>query len=152
MTLALAQSIIDSRGTYNHVLSIEYFIDWLTNGRFSTTDRAWDEGLSTRLALEIWEENGVDNLQHTQCLISQKLDAEHRSGNGSLMRIAPIGLIYWRDAAAARRLAREQSLVTHPSLACLEACEVYTELLCGVMRGTIYRASIMFFCIEKRAR
>ncbi|RAQ49282.1 ADP-ribosylglycohydrolase [Aspergillus flavus] len=135
MTLALAQSIIDSHGQYNHALSIQYFVDWFTTGRFSTIDRAWDVGASTRSALQSWRKRGTSDLQHVQDVINQKLDVEQSSGNGSLMRIAPIGLALWRDPGEARRVAREQSRVTHPVLGCLEACEVYTLLICGVLSG-----------------
>ncbi|KAE8411992.1 ADP-ribosylation/Crystallin J1 [Aspergillus pseudocaelatus] len=135
MTLALAQSIIDSQGNYNHALSIQYFVDWFATGRFSTIDRAWDVGYSTRSALQSWRKRGTEDLQRTQDVINQKLDMEHRSGNGSLMRIAPIGLALWSDPGEARRVAREQSRVTHPVLGCLEACEVYTLLVCGILSG-----------------
>ncbi|KAE8371305.1 ADP-ribosylation/Crystallin J1 [Aspergillus bertholletiae] len=135
MTLALAQSIIDSQGKYNHALSIHYFVDWFATGRFSTIDHAWDVGRSTRSALQSWRKRGTDNLEKTQDVIDKKLDVEQSSGNGSLMRIAPIGLALWRDPEAARRVAREQSRVTHPVLGCLEACEAYTLLVCGVLRG-----------------
>lgn len=54
------------------------------------------------------------------------------------MRIAPIGLALWRDPGEARRVAREQSRVTHPVLGCLEACEVYTLLICGVLSGMLF--------------
>ncbi|GMF73618.1 unnamed protein product [Aspergillus oryzae] len=127
MTLALAQSIIDSHGQYNHALSIQYFVDWFTTGRFSTIDRAWDVGASTRSALQSWRKRGTSDLQRVQDVINQKLDVEQSSGNGSLMRIAPIGLALWRDPGEARRVAREQSRVTHPVLGCLEACETPSD-------------------------
>ncbi|KNG83277.1 ADP-ribosylglycohydrolase [Aspergillus nomiae NRRL 13137] len=135
MTLALAQSIIDSQGKYNHALSIQYFVDWFSAGRFSTINHAWDVGRSTRSALQSWRKRGTEDLQRTQDVVNRKLDVEQSSGNGSLMRIAPIGLALWRDQGEATRVAREQSRVTHPALACLEACEVQTLLICGVLRG-----------------
>ncbi|KAL4895110.1 ADP-ribosylation/Crystallin J1 [Aspergillus ambiguus] len=136
MTLALAQSIINSRGSYNHSLSIQYFMDWLFNGRFSTTSFAWDVGRSTRGALLSWQKRGVDNLETTQAHINRKLDRDDCSGNGSLMRIAPLGVALWRKTPQARKYARDQSRITHPSLPCVEACELYTLLLCEVMQGS----------------
>lgn len=136
MTLALTQSFIDAGGKYNHTGSIKYFVEWLDTGRFSGTNAAWDVGISTRISLEIWSKHGTRDIQQTQELVDQKLDLERCSGNGSLMRISPIGLVMSRDVEGARRCAREQSRITHPALACLEACELYTELMCRVMRGT----------------
>ncbi|OGM45558.1 ADP-ribosylglycohydrolase [Aspergillus bombycis] len=134
MTLALAQSIIDSQGKYNHVLSIQYFVDWFSTGRFSTINHAWDVGRSTRSALQSWKKQGTEDLQRTQEVINGKLDVEQSSGNGSLMRIAPVGLALWRDLGEATRVAREQSRVTHPVLACLEAYES-KEQLCDRING-----------------
>ncbi|KAG2417549.1 hypothetical protein HFD88_008768 [Aspergillus terreus] len=136
MTLALAQSIIDSQGSYSHALSIQYFMDWLFDGRFSTTSTSWDVGRSTRGALLSWKKRGTEQLEQTQAHINAKLDRDDCSGNGSLMRIAPLGVVLWRNAPEARRRAREQSRVTHPSLPCVEACELYTLLLCEVMQGS----------------
>ncbi|KFY86954.1 hypothetical protein V498_07330 [Pseudogymnoascus sp. VKM F-4517 (FW-2822)] len=135
MTQALAQSFIDSRGQYNHELSIEYFGDWLKNGRFSTTSYPWDVGLSTRVAVEMWRTYGTGNLEGTQRQVDTRLASENRSGNGSLMRIAPIGVVMWKETLVAQEIAVRQGRVTHPALACLEACEVYTDLLCRAMKG-----------------
>ncbi|KAJ5469283.1 hypothetical protein N7539_008901 [Penicillium diatomitis] len=136
MTLALAQSFVDSDGYYNHALSIRYYLDWFNFGRFSTTDRAWDLGRSTRVALRQWRKRGaLRDPNTTQMLVNEELTREEASGNGSLMRISPLGIALWESPGQAKKLAREQSMVTHPSLACLEACEAYTELVCMAMSG-----------------
>lgn len=77
----------------------------------------------------------MENIEGAQARIEFELDFEECSGNGSLMRIVPVGVAYWRDVRLAREVARVQSRVTHPSLPCVEACEAYTELVCGVMNG-----------------
>lgn len=139
MTLALAQSFVDSNGEYNHALSIQYYLDWFNRGRFSTTNKAWDLGRSTRIALRTWKAQGLGDLALTQQKVSEQLDQEGASGNGSLMRISPIGVALWTDRDRAKRFAREQSLVTHPALACPDACEAYTELICMAMSGMFPR-------------
>lgn len=138
MTLALSQSFIDKQGNYNHVGSIKYFVSWLFSGQFSTTNEAWDVGISTRIALRIWNNNGSEDIEQTQRQINQRLHVEECSGNGSLMRISPVGLALWRDIDEAKKRAREQSQITHPALACLDACELYTELLCRVIAGMVF--------------
>lgn len=136
MTLALTQSIIDSNGTYNHEQSIKYYIHWMRKGRFSTTDYAWDMGISTREALTIWKDkDSSDDTAKTQRQVNALLGRDDKSGNGSLMRIAPIGVALWKDAKFARKVARAQSQITHPAIACVEACDVFTEVVCRVMRG-----------------
>ncbi|KAJ5086899.1 ADP-ribosylation/Crystallin J1 [Penicillium alfredii] len=128
-------SFIDSHGQYNHALAIQNFLDWIANGRFSTADSAWDIGFSTRLSLAIWQRHGTKDLPGTQQRVHEKFDRERQSGNGSLMRISSVGVVLWRNPELARQVARQQSQVTHPALACGEACELYTELVCGIMNG-----------------
>lgn len=135
MTLALAQSFLDSAGRYNHALSIQYFVEWLANGRFSTTKKAWDLGKSTCIALLTWKERGLGNVEATLQVITAKLDEECCSGNGSLMRIAPVGVALWANRGIARIVAKQNSQVTHPALACGEACEAFTDLVNLAMRG-----------------
>lgn len=133
MTLALATSIFKSM-QYNHELSVKFYVEWLSEGRFSTIGRAWDVGRSTRLSLKIWRSR-MSDMAFAQAGVNAQLNREEFSGNGSLMRIAPIGVWYWRDVELAREFAREQSKITHPSLACVEACEAYTELVTLAMNG-----------------
>lgn len=135
MTLALSQSFIDTQGKYNHLGSIKYFTDWLGTGRFSGFSAAWDVGMSTRVSLGIWGERGTGDIAQTQRVVDRDLDRERASGNGSLMRISPVGVVMWRDGEGARKCTREQSRITHPALACLEACELYTMLMGRVMHG-----------------
>lgn len=63
-------------------------------------------------------------------------------GNGSLMRITPVGVALYKDIPRAKRMARKQSMITHPSDMCKEACEVYTYLICRVMEGIPLYSSV----------
>ncbi|EPS26374.1 hypothetical protein PDE_01310 [Penicillium oxalicum 114-2] len=137
MTLALAQSFVDADGQYNHALSIHYYLGWFNYGRFSTIDQAWDLGRSTRVALRFWKRRGAfRDREITQMQVNEELDREEASGNGSLMRICPLGVALWKNPHLAMKLARDQSMITHPSLACLDACQAYTELICMAMTGS----------------
>lgn len=149
MTLALAQSFVDSRGQYDHALSIQNYLDWFNYGRFSTTNKAWDLGMSTRIALRIWNAQGLNDLPLAQQKVNEQLNREGSSGNGSLMRISPIGVALWKDSETAKRLAREQSLITHPALACPDACEAYTEIICMAMNGIFPLSQIFLHVIRK---
>ncbi|KAJ5942221.1 hypothetical protein N7516_002389 [Penicillium verrucosum] len=137
MTLALACSFNKSNMQYNHELAIQHFVEWRTKGRFSTINRSWDVGRSTRTSLQIWVKCGMEggDFELAQAKVTNKLNRDEFSGNGSLMRIVPIGLVYWQDSELARKTARKHSQITHPSLTCVEACEAYTELVCRVMNG-----------------
>lgn len=140
MTLALAQQFIDTTPRlYDHAMAIQYFLEWWKYGRFSTTDEAWDVGVSTSRALKLWQKRGLGGIEETGQMISDSLMKEKFSGNGSLMRIAPVGVAMFFEPGAAAHIAKVQSQVTHAALACVEACQAYTDLICGAMRG-VYRA------------
>lgn len=140
MTLALACSFNKSNMQYNHELSIRYFIEWITTGHFGTANHSWDVGRSTRTSLRMWVKYGIEggDFELAQLLVTDRLHQNEFSGNGSLMRIVPIGLVYWQDSELAREIARRHGQITHPSHACMEACEAYTELVCRVMNGLCF--------------
>ena len=54
-------------------------------------------------------------------------------GNGSLMRCAPIPLIYHRSPSLAQQYAALASKPTHPHPTCLEACQIYTYLIINIL-------------------
>ncbi|KAJ7654365.1 ADP-ribosylation/Crystallin J1 [Mycena rosella] len=56
-------------------------------------------------------------------------------GNGSLMRILPVGLAYWRDAGAAGEYAIRSSATTHPNPVCGEACAVWVGCIACVLQN-----------------
>lgn len=65
--------------------------------------------------------------------------SEHASGNGSIMRLAPVPIAYARlypdritDLA---EKALESSLPTHGSAQCLSACAYFAILLAGLIHG-----------------
>lgn len=56
-------------------------------------------------------------------------------GNGSLMRVAPIGLVYFRDMDRALSTAALSSNATHPYPTCAECCQIYTRLIVRAMNA-----------------
>jgi ADP-ribosylglycohydrolase len=56
-------------------------------------------------------------------------------GNGSLMRVLPVGLAYWRaEEGKVGEYARESSGTTHPNVVCKEACAVWAQCIARVVR------------------
>ncbi|KAJ6473320.1 ADP-ribosylation/Crystallin J1 [Mycena vulgaris] len=56
-------------------------------------------------------------------------------GNGSLMRVVPVGLAYWRDESAAAEYARRSSTTTHPNPVCSEACAAWAGCVARVVKN-----------------
>ena len=63
------------------------------------------------------------------------LHTSESESNGSLMRVAPIGVWACGDPARAASAAREDSALTHPNPACVEACAGYAAAIAAAVAG-----------------
>ena len=57
------------------------------------------------------------------------------AGNGSLMRLSPVAIRWWRDRAKAVDAARLQSRTTHGAVQAVEACALFAEILVESIAG-----------------
>ena len=57
------------------------------------------------------------------------MNALKYSGNGSLMRIAPITIYYMNQPELAWQYAELSSKTTHVSSECIQSCQYFTHLL-----------------------
>ena len=57
------------------------------------------------------------------------------AGNGSLMRLSPVAIRWWRDRAKAVEAARLQSRTTHGAVQAVEACALFAEILVASIAG-----------------
>ncbi|KAF7169105.1 hypothetical protein CNMCM5623_001913 [Aspergillus felis] len=128
MTLCLAQSLIASKGNFNPQAAIRNYIEWYENGYLSATDECFDIGGHIR-------EDDTKGHEGGQPEIDRALKREMFCGNGSLMRVAPIGLVYFRDMDRALSNAALSSNATHPYPTCVECCQIYTRLIVRAMNG-----------------
>ena len=110
MALTLARAIL-REGRYAREKVLEAYREWLQT-------RPIDIAETT--------ERGLLGLHTTES-----------ESNGSLMRVAPIGIRLAGDPAAAAQTARIDSALTHPNPACLEACAAYcAAIAAGIGGGT----------------
>ena len=140
MTLCLAQSLIDAKGGFVLLDQVKKYASWVEEGYMSSTGTCFDVGNATRSALTIWRdtfrkysEEGV--MEKGQAFIDKALKKKVQCGNGSLMRVSPIGLVYHNDLDSATQKAALSSQVTHPYPTNAEACQLYTKLIVLAMRG-----------------
>ncbi|KAL3457920.1 putative ADP-ribosylglycohydrolase [Aspergillus heterothallicus] len=146
MTLCLAQALIDSKGEFIPQAAIRNYIKWWQNGYLSATNECFDIGSGTIKALTIWlryfdrsrrlKEDDPQGHEGGQPEIDKALRREQFCGNGSLMRVTPIALVYYRNMSEALANAAAASDVTHPYPTCAEACTLYTGLLVLALHGT----------------
>lgn len=129
MALALADSITEA-GWDLHDQARRY-LSWWQNGKYSVNGRCFDVGITTSRALARFQQSGDAR--------SSGDASEGSSGNGSIMRLAPVP-IHFLDEFPDRieylaTRAVESSLPTHASPQCLSACRYFALILAGLMRG-----------------
>jgi ADP-ribosyl-[dinitrogen reductase] hydrolase len=125
MALALADSL-SAHGDLSEQDLLGRFSDWWRNGTYSCTGSCFDIGITTRQAISEWEVTKADH-----CGSADPLAA----GNGSLMRLAPIPIRYWRDRPKLRDAAARQSKTTHAAPEAVDACVVYAEMIADAIEG-----------------
>ena len=129
MALALADSI--AQVGWNLDDQARRYVDWWRNGAYSVIGRCFDIGITTRSSLVLFERDGDARNSGDR--------AERASGNGSIMRLAPVPFRYWDyfpdQIEQLATLATESSLPTHGSPQCLSACRYMALVLAGLMHG-----------------
>lgn len=119
MALCLADSLI-AHGKVDPRDLMARFLNWYRYGFKSVTGVCFDIGGTTRQALTRFESTGEPLAGATD---------EASSGNGSIMRLSPVAILWHRDKEAAREAAKLQSRTTHGSPTALAACDLLAAVL-----------------------
>jgi ADP-ribosyl-[dinitrogen reductase] hydrolase len=129
MALALADSIGNAGWDLDD--QARRYCAWRQSGRYSVNGRCFDIGIQTSRALTAFEQME----DATRCA-SRDPD---RSGNGSIMRLAPVPIryvaLYPSQIAELVRLADDSSIPTHASWQCRSACRYMALVLAALMHG-----------------
>ena len=84
-------------------------------GHLSSNGECFDIGKTVRMSLHKFERSN-----ETAPFCGSTADGA--AGNGSLMRLCPIPLTFYRYPQVAMEMAKESSRVTHGAQAALDAC------------------------------
>ena len=125
MAMALAESLAADPGLDADDL-MRRFLDWFDTGAYSCTGKCFDIGMQTRAALERYRRSGV-------ALAGS--DDPAASGNGALMRLAPVAIRHWRTREALARVADRQTRTTHGSPETLAASAAFASMLADAIEG-----------------
>ena len=125
MALCLGHSLLACRG-FDAADQMRRYVDWRDKGYLSSTGSFFDIGNATNAALIRFQRTGNP--------IAGSVDPGS-AGNGSIMRLAPVPILYHRDLDAATRLAVESSRTTHGAPECLEASAFLSRALVRAIRG-----------------
>jgi ADP-ribosylglycohydrolase len=129
MALALADSIASTGWDLND--QANRYVQWWLTGTYSVNGRCFDIGITTKSALSRF-------LATKNALVSGDT-SERASGNGSIMRLAPVPIryaaLYPARVEEISRLAEESSLPTHASEQCRSACRYLATVLAALVQG-----------------
>ncbi len=125
MALCLADSLIQCEG-FDARDQMERYCRWRDEGLWSSTGICFDIGYTTAAALRRFEQTGDPYAGSTDPLTS---------GNGSLMRLAPIPMFYVEDLQKVAYYAVESSRTTHASREAVDACRLFAVMVALALRG-----------------
>lgn len=129
LALALADSIAEVGWDLDD--QAERYVSWYRHGRYSVNGRCFDVGITTSRALHRFLE--------TRDARGSGDHAGNASGNGSIMRLAPVPAAYARlfpgDIPRLVERLIESSLPTHASPQCRSACAYLGLVLAGLIHG-----------------
>jgi ADP-ribosylglycohydrolase len=129
MALALADSLASVGWDLKD--QTQRYVQWWQTGKYSVNGRCFDIGITTRSALSKFLADGNP-------LRSGDV-SERASGNGSIMRLAPVPMhyanLYPDRLEELTRLAEESSLPTHASEQCRSACRYLATVLAALIGG-----------------
>ena len=129
MALALADSITTTGWDLDD--QARRYVAWMTKGEYSVNGRCFDIGNTVSSALAKFDQ--------TKDASTSASTSERASGNGSIMRLAPVPIRFLdhfpNQLEKLASLAAESSLPTHASPQCLSACRYMAIVLAGLMQG-----------------
>lgn len=125
MALCLAESLIECQG-FDTGGQMQRYVRWWREGHLSSTGDCFDIGNTVREALSAFEHSGNAIFGSTD---------PRSAGNGSLMRLAPVPLVYAQDPEMATWFAGESSKTTHGATEAVDACRYFAGLIVGAISG-----------------
>ncbi len=126
MMLCLASSIIANKGKQGAATVLAKYSKWALEGYMSSIDRCFDIGNTIREAILDYCRNNV---------LEAATSEPYKAGNGSLMRIAPIPIVWNASPSEAWRQGEISSRTTHTNPECIWACGFFSAL-CAMAIGS----------------
>lgn len=132
MALCLGASLLEKGFDLDD--QIQRYTRWHRDGYMSSTGRCFDIGIATRRALNSYQSTGNPESGSTD---------QRSAGNGCIMRLAPVPIMYAKDIQMAIDLSAEQSRTTHGAIECLEASKVFGGVLVRALNGTLSKDEVL---------
>ncbi len=125
MALCLAASLVECFG-FDAKDQMERYVRWWREGYMSSNGECFDIGNTVSAALARFEKNGNPIAGSTD---------PYTAGNGSIMRLAPVPLVYFNDPVNAVVKSAESSVTTHGATVAVDACRYMAAIIVGALNG-----------------
>lgn len=125
MALCLAHSLLE-REEFNPRDQMDKYCLWMNSGYMSSIGVCFDVGVGVSSALRRYQKTG-------EPFAGSK--ARWSSGNGSIMRLAPVPIFFQRSLSDAVLYGGESSRTTHGSTLCIDACRYLSSILVHLING-----------------
>ncbi|KAF8880450.1 ADP-ribosylation/Crystallin J1 [Gymnopilus junonius] len=120
-------------GGFDEVHQLRVYRRWYRECYLCCAGKQWHNKTDIRSALQMFTQFESDPEQALH-RIRENLGGDKNDTNGSLIRIAPVGLAYWHDEVDVKYYAKRNSQATHPSTICMDACEAWAACMSLVMQ------------------
>jgi len=127
MALCLAESLIEKQG-FDPVDQLARYCLWYREGHLSSNGYCFDIGITTRTAMYQFEKT-KEPYPGTTC------KTKDRAGNGALMRLCPVPLMFANNPRLALENSVNSSKTTHGAKESLDACAVFAAMILGALNG-----------------
>jgi len=139
MMLCLAASFIEKK-TFDQRDQMRRYAAWMGSGYMSSSDErgCFDIGKTTAKAIAAYNEATREAQRTGNTDDVPRYYGSHDSrfsGNGGIMRLAPVPIVYRNDLHLARVRAAESSAVTHASVECEESAMLMAEVIVQLLNG-----------------
>ncbi|MDO6766114.1 ADP-ribosylglycohydrolase family protein [Agarivorans sp. 1_MG-2023] len=143
MALCLANSLLQ-QNCFDPIDQMNRYCEWYKNGYMSSNGVCFDIGITVSMALRKYIE--------TKNPFSGSTD-EYASGNGSIMRLAPIPIYYHDNYEQCIQYAGESSRTTHGSAECIDSSKLFSSLIFNAFyaesKSDIFKNNKYIPCCEK---
>ncbi|MGC8743801.1 MAG: ADP-ribosylglycohydrolase family protein [Verrucomicrobiia bacterium] len=125
MALCIATSLVENKG-FNIQDQLLRLINWRDRGYMSSTGSCIGIKYSITRALHYFQQTGKTAID---------IYDQHSANNSSLVRMAPIAMLFRNSPEDAIRFAAVNCQSTHSSKTAIDACKYFTGLLIGALSG-----------------
>jgi ADP-ribosyl-[dinitrogen reductase] hydrolase len=125
MAMCLAESLL-AKGGFDAADQMGRYVNWSHWGYWSSTGHCFDIGVTVSQALTRFRVTGEP--------YAGSVDPR-TAGNGSLMRLAPVVLLYNPDPIEVAARAADSSRTTHAAPEAVECCVLFALLLARALSG-----------------